>query len=119
MRSLSTVNRGFLSALLLSSLTLLARAQTAASVYPGTAWEKVDASQSGWSNVKLAEARRYFGGLAEGSAFVVEHGRVVAEWGDPAKRVKLSSVRKSFLSALYGIHVRAGRLDLNVRVIHA
>jgi len=106
------VNRGFLSALLLSSLTLLARAQTAASVYPGTAWEKVDASQSGWSNVKLAEARRYFGGLAEGSAFVVEHGRVVAEWGDPAKRVKLSSVRKSFLSALYGIHVRAGRLDL-------
>ena len=30
----------------------------------------------------------------------------------PPKRVKLSSVRKSFLSALYGIHVRAGRLDL-------
>ena len=33
--------------------------------------------------------------------------------GDPAQRVKLNSVRKSFLSALYGIHVRLGTLDLS------
>ena len=107
------MNRGLLIVLLLCAGTVsLAREQSPATVYPGAAWEKADAGRSGWSNEKLAEARRYFGGLAKGSAFVVEHGRVIAEWGDPAKRVKLSSVRKSFLSALYGIHVRAGRLDL-------
>ena len=33
--------------------------------------------------------------------------------GRSGERVKLSSVRKSFLSALYGIYVRAGRLDLS------
>jgi CubicO group peptidase (beta-lactamase class C family) len=64
------------------------------------------------------EARRYFNGLATGSAMVVEHGRVVAEWGNPARRVKVSSIRKSFLSALYGIHVRAGRLDLMKTLAH-
>jgi hypothetical protein len=81
------VNRRSVIALFLSSLTLLARAQTPTTVYPGRVWQKAEPTQSGWSKLKLAEARRYFGGLADGSAVVVEQGRVVAEWGDPAKRV--------------------------------
>ena len=102
------------SALAVASTMAMAAvsAQNRPSAYPGASWQRVDASSLGWSTTKLTEARRYFETLAEGSALVVEHGRVVAEWGDPARRVKLSSVRKSFLSALYGIHVRAGRLDL-------
>jgi CubicO group peptidase (beta-lactamase class C family) len=44
---------------------------------------------------------------------VVDRGRLVVQWGDPAKRVKVSSVRKSFLSALYGIYVQEARIDLN------
>ena len=107
------MSRGFLAALIIWSSLTLAPAQTPATTYPSAAWDKVDAARSGWSSEKLAEARRYFDGLADGSAVVIEHGRVVVEWGDPAKRVKLSSVRKSFLSALYGIHVRAGRLNLS------
>jgi CubicO group peptidase (beta-lactamase class C family) len=104
---------GFLMVLVIWTALAVARAQTPAPIYPAAAWEKADATRSGWSSEKLAEARRYFDGLASGSAIVVERGRVVVEWGDPAKRVKLSSVRKSFLSARYGIHVRAGRLDLS------
>ena len=104
--------------LLLVALAAIAAAtavstQQVAAVYPGATWETVDPGRSGWSVEKLSEARQYFDRLASGSALVVEHGRVVVEWGDPAKRVKLSSVRKSFLSALIGIHVRAGRLDLS------
>jgi hypothetical protein len=76
-------------------------------------WEKADPQRTGWSTLKLDDAQRYFRTLATASVVIVERGRVVAEWGDPAKRVKLSSVRKSFLSALYGIHVGAGRLDLD------
>jgi CubicO group peptidase (beta-lactamase class C family) len=88
-------------------------AQTRTSVFPRAAWEKADPQQLGWATEGLAEARRYARTLAEGTVIVVEGGRLVVEWGDPAKRIKMSSVRKSFLSALYGIHVRSGRLNLS------
>ena len=44
---------------------------------------------------------------------VVDRGRLVAQWGDSGKRVKISSVRKSFVSALYGIYVQEGRIGLD------
>jgi CubicO group peptidase (beta-lactamase class C family) len=89
------------------------QAQTLDVVYPGATWEQADPQALGWSTQKLDDARQYWGTLAQGSVIVVDNGRVVAEWGDPAKRIKMSSVRKSFLSALYGIYVRHGRLDLS------
>ena len=72
--------------------------QTGLREYPGASWDTIDAARAGWSIEKLGEARRYFDALPHGSALIVEHGHVIVEWGDPAKRVKLSSVRKSFLS---------------------
>ena len=80
--------------------------------YPGQAWAHVDPRAAGWSSAGLDSARAYFSNLPPASLFVVDRGKVVVEWGDPAKRVKVSSVRKSFLSALVGIHVNAGRIDL-------
>ena len=44
---------------------------------------------------------------------VVHDGRVVAAWGDVARTVNVASVRKSVLSALYGIAVAEGRIDLD------
>ena len=43
---------------------------------------------------------------------IVTDGKVVAEWGNTASRYKTHSVRKAFLSALYGIGVAEGRIDL-------
>lgn len=43
---------------------------------------------------------------------VVHDGRVVAVWGDVARTVNVAPVRKSVLSALYGIAVAEGRIDL-------
>ena len=43
---------------------------------------------------------------------VVHDGRVVAAWGDVARTVNVASVRKSVLSALYGIAVAEGRINL-------
>jgi CubicO group peptidase (beta-lactamase class C family) len=43
---------------------------------------------------------------------VVHDGRVVAAWGDVARTVNVASVRKSVLSALYGIAVAEGRIDI-------
>jgi len=43
---------------------------------------------------------------------IVQGGRVVDQWGDVDKKIEVRSIRKSFLSALYGIHVSDGRIDL-------
>jgi len=88
-------------------------AQAPRPIFPAAAWEQVDPQHLGWSSSKLEEARKYFGTLPPASIVVVDRGQIVVEWGDPALRIKVSSIRKSLLSALYGIYVRHGRFDLN------
>ena len=43
---------------------------------------------------------------------VIVNGQVLEEWGETSTRYNVHSIRKSFLSALYGIHVKGGRIDL-------
>ena len=43
---------------------------------------------------------------------IVQHGLIVASWGEPAANIRLQSVRKSLLSALIGIAVAHGQIDL-------
>ncbi len=81
--------------------------------YPGASWEMADAQALGWSQQKLEEAKLVASSMPAGATVIVERGRVIAQWGDASERIKLSSVRKSLLSALYGIHVRAGRIGLD------
>src|SRR6202790_4040731 len=69
-------------------------------VFPKSRWENASPSEVGWSPQKLEEARQFFQALPTSSMIVVDRGRVIVEWGDPAKRIKLSSVRKSFLGGL-------------------
>jgi hypothetical protein len=85
-------------------------------VLPKSTWENATPSEVGWSPQKLEEASQFFQTLPASSMIVVDRGRVIVEWGDPAKRIKLSSVRKSILSALYGNYVRDGRIDLNATI---
>ncbi len=44
---------------------------------------------------------------------VVHDGAALAAWGEIETRYMCHSVRKSLLSALYGVHVTGGRIDLN------
>ena len=90
-----------------------ALAQTPGIVFPGTAWEKASPQEMGWSAAKLEEARTFAATMPPASVIVVDRGRLIAQWGDPAKKVKISSARKSLLSAMYGIYVRNGEIDLN------
>jgi CubicO group peptidase (beta-lactamase class C family) len=43
---------------------------------------------------------------------IIDHGLVVSEWGDTVKKYNVHSIRKSFVSALYGIAVREGTIEL-------
>jgi CubicO group peptidase (beta-lactamase class C family) len=85
-----------------------------APVYPGTTWARVPSvSQIGWSEEKLKEARAYAGTINTAAVMIVVGGLVVDEWGDTATRFNVHSIRKSFLSALYGKPVRGGQIQLS------
>jgi CubicO group peptidase (beta-lactamase class C family) len=82
-------------------------------LYPQAAWAKIDPVVLGWLPDKLAEARKFVDSLPPSSVVVIDHGREVAEWGDSAMKIKISSMRKSLLSALYGIYSPLNHFDLD------
>lgn len=43
---------------------------------------------------------------------VVQDGKAIASWGDVSRKVNVASVRKSLVSALFGIAVSEGRINL-------
>ncbi|WP_370677268.1 serine hydrolase domain-containing protein [Pleomorphomonas sp. PLEO] len=75
-------------------------------------WQSVDPASAGWSAEKLNAARDEVVGLNATALMVVRDGKVVASWGDVTRKVNVASVRKSLLSALYGIAISEGRIDL-------
>lgn len=90
-----------------------ALAGTPADQYPAESWSKADPASLGWLPERLADARKFVETLPPSSVLVIDRGREVAEWGDPARKIKISSMRKSLLSALYGIYVPLKHFDLD------
>jgi CubicO group peptidase (beta-lactamase class C family) len=85
-------------------------ATAAIAEYPGQNWQPH--SRKGWSEPLLAAARQYASTRKTLAVMVVQSGRVVDQWGPVDQKIEVRSIRKSFLSALYGIHVAEGRIDL-------
>jgi CubicO group peptidase (beta-lactamase class C family) len=84
-----------------------------AAVYPGADWAWADSPESvGWSSAKLAEAQAYAERIGSAAVMIVDDGVVVAAWGDLAYRYQCHSMRKSLISALYGIYIADGKIDL-------
>jgi len=105
--------RGRIAALLLAFLCVAASI-SAQPVYPGASWERLEDPQAhGWSTQKLQLARDYAATIPTAAVMIVQGGRVVDEWGETTRRFNVHSIRKSFLSALYGIHVADGCVDLS------
>jgi len=74
-------------------------------------WES--AAVAGWSTEKLEQARAHFSLMDSAAVVVVYQGKVLCAWGDYRGGYLTHSVRKSFMSAVYGIYVDRGQLDLN------
>jgi CubicO group peptidase (beta-lactamase class C family) len=81
--------------------------------FPGAEWEHAAPADTGWSETGLAQARAFSEQLRSSAVVIVQHGRVVAEWGDTTKPTELASIRKSLLSALIGIAVSDHRINLD------
>jgi CubicO group peptidase (beta-lactamase class C family) len=78
---------------------------------PGKAWEKFKTpEQAGWSSEKLKEI---YNDHNISALLIIYNGKAAAAFGNIQRRYKCHSVRKSFLSALYGIHVDNGDINLN------
>jgi CubicO group peptidase (beta-lactamase class C family) len=72
-----------------------------------------DVEQAGFDVAKLAAAQQTWEGLPSSAFMVIADGAVVAAWGEVERRFMCHSVRKSFLSALYGIYWGRGEIELN------
>lgn len=108
------VRRSVIATLLLLLLVVATSGQALAQTrLPGKSWERAPSPESlGWSTDKLQLARDYAATIQTAAVTIVVDGVVLDEWGETTKRFKVHSIRKSFLSALYGVQVKEGRIRL-------
>jgi len=93
---------------------LVAASAFAGDRVPAERWLRfADPGEAGFDSARLEAARAAWEALPSSAFLVVADGAVVAEWGEPARRFMCHSVRKSFLSALYGIYWDRGKVDLD------
>jgi len=98
---------------LVTVLAGCARLGPQAAVYPGAEWAWASSPESmGWSSDKLAAARAYSERIGSAAVMIVDDGMVVDAWGDLERKYECHSMRKSLISALYGIYVSDGKVDL-------
>jgi CubicO group peptidase (beta-lactamase class C family) len=98
----------FLLSITILTVQVLAFAQG----YPAKDWERVkDPGRVGWSVSDLKKAQQYASTIQTAGVMVVLDGKVLYEWGDISTRYNVHSIRKSFLSALYGIYIKEGLID--------
>ena len=99
----------FLCLFFVSSITLSSQEK-----YPGEDWEKAGKPEDlGYSSERLAKAKEFAEGLNTAAVVIVVDGVILDQWGEIATKYIVHSIRKSFLSALFGNYVRNGTIDLD------
>ena len=82
--------------------------------YPGEEWLRYEnVEEAGFDPAGLEVAQAAWAELPSSAFMVIADGVVVASWGDVGRRYMCHSVRKSFLSALYGVYWDRGEIELN------
>ena len=85
---------------------------------PGEQWMSyADPAEAGFDAARLEAARATWEGMPSSAFLVVSDGAVVVAWGDVDRRFMCHSVRKSFMSALYGIYWDRGEIELNKTLV--
>jgi CubicO group peptidase (beta-lactamase class C family) len=110
MKVLSRILMVFCTGLILLSLSSCARPL----VYPGETWKVMAHPEKlGFSHERLQQARAYADTIDTTAVVIVKRGRIVYEWGDVDAKFNTHSMRKSFLSAMYGKYVQEGAIDID------
>jgi hypothetical protein len=81
---------------------------------PPACWQRAEFPEElGWSPAKLDRLAPELERLKVAALMVVTEGQVVLEWGNTTNIFFAHSMRKSLLSALYGIYAAQGQIDLS------
>ena len=81
-------------------------------IFPQKHWQQyTDPAQAGWSVKKLAQAGQYADSIHLAATLIIYKGAVLASWGDIERKYLCHSMRKSFLSALYGLAIHEGVIN--------
>ncbi len=67
----------------------------------------------GWSSIKLSELNHELKKYGTDALMLITDGKIIFEYGNTTNIMRSHSMRKSLLSALYGIYVAEGKIDLN------
>lgn len=82
--------------------------------WPGQSWTTAPSPASlGWSESGLSDAERYASEIGSDALMVVDRGLVVVDWGRTTRSHYVQSIRKSFVSALYGVVQGEFGIDLS------
>lgn len=82
--------------------------------YPGTQWMQYAApEEAGYTSVGMDEAHAIADSLGSAAILFIQDGAVVTAWGDISRPDNIQSITKSIQSALVGMAVEEGRIDLN------
>lgn len=85
----------------------------AKSHFPEEHWQFAESSSDyGFSMGKLKKAESYSKTINTAAVVIVKNGLIIYEWGEADKKFMTHSMRKSFLSAMYGKYVENGTIDL-------
>ncbi len=80
--------------------------------FPGATWEMYATPEEvGWSADGLSAVRAVWEEAGSDAFLAVYDGAVLISWGDVGRRYMCHSVRKSYLSALFGVYVGEGEID--------
>ena len=83
-------------------------------IFPGATWETARENPPlGWSAERLRVVEERLEATKPTAVMVVHDGRIVLSWGDVARTVNVRSFTISLVSALYGIGIDEGGIDLN------
>lgn len=75
--------------------------------------EHVSPEEVGYSSQELDEVKHFAEQSGYAAMMALHDGKVFFSWGEITKNYKCHSIRKPFLSALFGIHVEQGKIDLD------
>lgn len=84
------------------------------SYFPTAQWEQyADLNDSGFSPDKLEAVKKHFQSIGGAALFVVHDGKVLLSLGEPERRFRIHSIRKSIMSMVFGIYQNKGKINLD------
>ncbi|CCE00474.1 conserved exported hypothetical protein [Bradyrhizobium sp. STM 3809] len=80
---------------------------------PGAHWQTANTSEKPWTAVISRDVQQFADEQKPTAIMVVRDDEIIASSGDLGAKVNIRSERKSLISALYGIAVEEGRINLD------